>query len=389
MNENSLIKDIGRSYIISSFLPASFFITIAAILFRDFVPSFIQNSFFIANAKIIEQLVLISLCSTWLGFLLYSSWFGIVRLYEGYLFMEPLYSFLLWFQEKRFDKNVEKFMRYKELLKNKRLTPEERRERDRLFPVVQSEMESLQIYFPQERRHLLPTRLGNVLRAYEEYSVTRYGVSGITVWPRLYQLLPNDIKIQLEERNNQFVFLLNSSLLSLIIAGVCLGLNFLLLPCWVIGQYPSKAYSISTSRYCSYVYYVNGSPANFFQRGFQTILPHEYLLIGLAFLALAYCVYRLSVFTAENMGLIVRSSFDLYRLELFEKLNRKRPQSLKEERELWDPISEFMMVGDALGRKPCNFEYIYKEDPGERQKEEPAIKVDAFLRSNKKNRRKR
>lgn len=44
--------------------------------------------------------------------------------------------------------------------------------------------------YPRTARRTLPTRLGNVLRAAEEHG-DRYGLNAMTVWPRLYTVLPD------------------------------------------------------------------------------------------------------------------------------------------------------------------------------------------------------
>lgn len=62
------------------------------------------------------------------------------------------------------------------------LTPDQRAEYTRL--------DSLLPTFPQQASLFLPTRLGNLLRASEEYPNLRYGLEMSAVWPRLWLLLP-------------------------------------------------------------------------------------------------------------------------------------------------------------------------------------------------------
>lgn len=376
MNENSLIKDIGRSYIISSFLPAAFFTTIAAVIFRGFLPQYIQNSFLFSNTHVIEQFFLLSLVSTWLGFFLYSSWFWIVRLYEGYLFIKPVQDMFIWFQSKIYDLKFEKYKQFRKLLTKEDISDKEIIDLNRLRAAVEEELPALQISYPQKSEHLLPTRLGNVMRAFEEYAITRYGVDGITAWPRLYQLIPQDMKAQLEERNNQLMFLLNSSFLSLLIGTACLGLNFIRFPCWIYLQVYSRPSGFAQSAYCQFTYGDALQPANFFQKGFQFIQPGEFLLIGIAFLLIAYIIYSISITTAENMGMVVRAGFDLYRLDLLKLLNGKIPSSLKEERFVWDKICENLMVGSSLGTDPYDYEYVFHgEMAKEPEKEETSSRL--------------
>lgn len=60
----------------------------------------------------------------------------------------------------------------------------------------------LRTRFPREDR-LLPTTLGNVLRSAEDRVGARYGIEAVTLWPRLYPLLPADFRATLEDEVTQ------------------------------------------------------------------------------------------------------------------------------------------------------------------------------------------
>jgi len=48
--------------------------------------------------------------------------------------------------------------------------------------------------YPTNHENLLPTQLGNILRAAEEYPELRYGLEITTTWPRLWLVLPTEVQ---------------------------------------------------------------------------------------------------------------------------------------------------------------------------------------------------
>lgn len=48
--------------------------------------------------------------------------------------------------------------------------------------------------YPADHTYLMPTRLGNILRAAERRPVARYGLDPIICWPRLWMLLPDNAR---------------------------------------------------------------------------------------------------------------------------------------------------------------------------------------------------
>jgi hypothetical protein len=71
--------------------------------------------------------------------------------------------------------------------------------------------------FPIERTSVLPTRLGNVIRSFEDYPERQYGMDGVTLWPRLVAKINKDHATVIEDAKITFDFLLNSAVLSAVL----------------------------------------------------------------------------------------------------------------------------------------------------------------------------
>ncbi|SOD79193.1 hypothetical protein SAMN06272781_6476 [Streptomyces sp. 1222.2] len=148
---------------------------------------------------------------------------------------------------------------------------------------------------------LLPTRLGNAMRAAERYPNDRYGVDGVFFWPRLYGLLPDALLTPIgTARVNLERMLVISSLSALFSMGAVvfagIGLPFeVWVPC----------------------------------------LGGAVLLSGLA--------YRAAVAAVMGYGELVRAAFDTHRKQLLTTLGPEPPTY--EERALWHRL------GRALYRR--------------------------------------
>jgi hypothetical protein len=150
--------------------------------------------------------------------------------------------------------------------------------------------------FPSMQDRIMPTRLGNTLRASEDYSYASYGMDCAFWWPRLWPLLPEALKKEVEESVTPMVALLNfSSLIAIVsvLSSVCLG---------------------------------------------RTGLGKQGILVILAGLALAVISYRSAVAQAQDYGERIRSAVDLYRFDLLKALHQTLPTTLEDEIKLWEKL---------------------------------------------------
>ncbi len=330
MNGNSLLKEIGRSYIVSSFIPASLFVFLSVFLFRDFIPNSIVRRFQ-GNIIVDGSIAFLAIFTLWVAFALYSSQDPITKFFEGYYFPKITKLILTKIQVIRHWFKTRRIERVRELL----YQPTDVSTYDELqdlYPEAISDFQPLELEAPIDAELLLPTRLGNVMRASEVYPFYRYGIDGITIWPRLYNFLPNNIKDDLEKINNQLAFLLNSSLLLFILVLACIFIATTQNLC--VHQAQSVALCVD----------------NIWNRGFRHFSYQHYYFFGFMGLIISYVLYCLAVNAAITYGMYVRTAYDLYRDLLLDHLNKTLTEKLGDQRKTWERIGDFFIAGQYLKR---------------------------------------
>jgi hypothetical protein len=179
--------------------------------------------------------------------------------------------------------------------------------------------------YPESRRSL-PTRLGNVIRAFEDYPKDKYGMYGVTVWPRLSAVVETDYARQIGEAKQPFDLMLNGSVVS-----AALGLLTLV---------TSLAWPAET---------MGSLAAGAARAG-----------IVAALVLLSWTCYELALPRAAVWGDMVKSAYDLYRWQLLEALGFSHPPpTMKEEQALWARIGGHMLFGRLSTSQ--DLEYAPKE----------------------------
>ncbi|MDL1911738.1 hypothetical protein FBQ81_13780 [Chloroflexi bacterium CFX6] len=299
-------------------LPAAIFVAVGVFFYQDFIFSIAGTK----NDKFSTGLVVFigSALIMWIGFALFSIVNWTVRLYEGY-YIHPVFQkllVLLFYKRahRRKVKNIQK------VLQAKKDTSSVGQETVRkYYNQAWADFSDVELTMPLHEEDLLPSKLGNVLRASEQYP-EKYGITaGINLWTRLAVLLPPEMSNQLEEKNNNILFLLNSSLLAYFHFFIAITISVL---------------------------HVNEKTGNAFSK---------HLVLAILFFIVGYFLYILTIPVAKTMGLLIRSSFDLYRFDLLKQLNYPIPTSLSQEQRLWVKISDFIVTAGKLGRQPLDFEY--------------------------------
>lgn len=155
--------------------------------------------------------------------------------------------------------------------------------------------------FPIDGSDLLPTRLGNVLRAAESYpgDPERYGLDAVFFWPRLYLVLPTDVREQVDRCRGA----LDRAVLT---AGLGVLFPFAAVPVvvWSGGGW--------------WLWLIGAGAAG----------------------VVAVLAYRSAVDGALAFGEILRGCFDLHRLTLLDRFGLVRPETLEGERALWMALQQ-------------------------------------------------
>jgi|HubBroStandDraft_5_1064220.scaffolds.fasta_scaffold25650_2 hypothetical protein len=169
---------------------------------------------------------------------------------------------------------------------------------------------------------VLPTRLGNVIRNFEDYSRQQYGLDAIFLWSRIVGVTPKEYLSAVDDAKTSFDFFLNCSFVSTIETA-------LLLACGLAFKKP-------------------------FASDQQMTLWLGQILFAAG---LAYFSYRGAIDRASSWGAQVKGVFDLYRGALLRQLGyMQRPTSRDAERLLWREISKQVYYGDPPFRAPAAYE---------------------------------
>jgi hypothetical protein len=186
--------------------------------------------------------------------------------------------------------------------------------------------------YPQETDEIGPTAVGNILRAAQTYAGTRYGMDGVAFWPRLVQVIPKEYKEAIDASRNELSFLFNFAFLSIIFSYLCVLSIFFLMANTPVDS---------------------GSAADFIV--FITAVIRFLVTAALA-MALGSFFYRASMYSVRSYGVLIRSAYDLFRLDLLEQLRIKLPRNSVEEFFIWKNMNELILIGqNSLEFKPINY----------------------------------
>lgn len=310
---STISQHFGKALILGTFLPTLVFVLFGLVILLPLLPSDLA---LIGQVQVIakldtKDLVLLSVITIVLSGLIYNLNIPIMRLFEGYPWRESNVGqrLTLYYQAKLDSLRArEQGMRVvRDILQSDPANNNVAEFGARLDRVSQRIINE----FPSNRTSVLPTRFGNVIRSFEDYPRRQYGISAITIWPRLIAKIDKDYAATIDDSKVGLDFMMNGSALS--------GLFTLLLV--IVGL-------------------VYRSPLN----NRRSIVI--WLIEIAAFALLSHLMYRGSINRAAAYGGKIKASFDLYRWDLLKQLGYSRtPTRVAEEHALWENISKFLIYG--------------------------------------------
>jgi hypothetical protein len=307
---SAISGQFGKPLVLGTLLPVTVALLLLLALVSPAVPT--EGSWLSAVAGLGGEwkVIALSIAAVLLSGLVYSLNTPIIRFYEGYPWHRS------WIGEQR----IRRFQRELDVLlsrrKNLLALLDGLEDKPSLEGKVSARLgrvaESLKRDYPTARSSVLPTRLGNAVRSFENYPRDQYGMSAIPLWPRLVAVIPEKYAAAIDDAKTTFDFMINGSLLAGCLTVAVVALN---LPEALSGQ-PWAASSF-------------------------------WLVESASLAAVSYLFYRLSISQATAWGSLIRGAFDLYRWELLEKMGYgQKPETRSEERELWSKISRQVLFGD-------------------------------------------
>lgn len=169
---------------------------------------------------------------------------------------------------------------------------ERKADQDREHARIDEELRSI----PAELSDLMPTRLGNILRAAEARPLAKYGLDVVTCWPRLWLLLPDLVRKELSEAHSRLEGAAQVWLF---------GILFLL---WA---------------------------------------PLSLLAVPIASVVAVFAYWRLLA-EARVFGDLLESAFDLHRTALYSSLGWQLPVHPADERTRGRELTQYLRRGSAL-----------------------------------------
>jgi hypothetical protein len=312
----------SKSLILGAFFPVVLFLVLGVVAVAPLLPSGVPALEVFQSLDAKWELLALTFVAIVLTVFLYNLNTPIVRLFEGYPWR------LSTLGQARTRHYLRRFEEVKTGIPRIRMIIAARKAIDPADPVVNDLQTRLDQFgrrriaeYPSEGGFVLPTRFGNVVRAFEGYPRTQYGMDGVTFWPRLVSVVPKDALDPADAARSSVDFFINSSVLSALLTAVL----------FVVGCLATNP----------------KTPVSTMIRW-----PLETVAAAIC----AFLFYNGAISQAAAWGAEVKSLFDLYRWDLLKKLGYQQlPENRVDERAVWAAIGKQFQFGDPASRPPLPY----------------------------------
>jgi hypothetical protein len=298
--QGTLSSLLGRNFVVAAFFPAFVFV-IFTILLTGVLGIPLLGIIIDLRSGQLETLtdtIAVVLISWLLGLLLTIFNIQITQVLEGYGKWNPLQVF----------KGAEHRRYYKlqcELNELEEIYHKEYQDKEQAPVLWQQQWNDLSqkmvTRFPR-KKYLLPTALGNTIRAFEDYPRVMYGFDPIPGWLYIYNILPDRISKKVDETRAYLDFWVHTCALSFV--------------------------------------YV------FMASVLVVVYNHTFWWVPFVALLVMRGAYSGAVSTAELWGKMVKSAVDLFLPDLRKHLGFATPATRYKEQELWRHFSEAVIYHD-------------------------------------------
>ena len=222
---SSISGHFGKALMLGAFLPATVFILLWSIFIEPIIPAMqtlLQPlGMFSEQWPVLAAIFIIVVITG----LLFSLNITIIQFYEGYPWQDSyLGQWRIATYRRKFRKTIMTQKGMRTLLRAIPLS-------DPDYPgILRSWSKSREVIrknYPNKELLILPTRLGNVIRSFERYPDEQYGMESILFWTRLASVIDKDYANIVTDAKTSLDFMLNSSLLSAILAFAALTLGLI------------------------------------------------------------------------------------------------------------------------------------------------------------------
>ncbi len=315
------LEKMGNNFLVSAMIPSLALVMVSMLVFNPIL----KTATLLAPPNGIYQLIgfglLLTVPTLIVGYTLTALNTYIIKIFEGYVFLYRFPAF-----RAAQTRKARALLIKRESLKRRIAVVERRKLKyggkldaalnrlKRRYFVVAAEYDN---NYPPSIEDVLPTKFGNVLKASESYPMSRYGLDGVAFWSRLTHVIPPRYQESIDSSRNELSFLVNISMLSIVFFALCAIAI-------VFGPVLTKA-----------------SPA---QLLLENWIP--YGSAGLIALVNSWLFYKASLYSVGDFGIMIRSAYDLFRLDLLKQFHLKAPVHSADEYQIWDNLNEFIILGE-------------------------------------------